>query len=118
MPTQNELEAAAADPDAGWLAAGICRGCHELEPGEELYATYPGPTLLGIVGRPKASIETFEYSEAMRAQEGVWTLEELNQFLGDVYGTVPGTRMYNFPPDMTKEERTGVLSILLTLRAE
>ena len=118
MPTPEALEAAIADPDAGWLAAGICRGCHQFLPDEKITSNYPGPTLVGIFGRPKASIPDFAYSDAMRAQEGAWTLEALNQLIGDLYGTVPGTQMSGFPAGMMDQERTALLALLTTLSAE
>ncbi len=118
MPTPEALEAAAADPDAGWLAARFCRGCHEFEVGDTSTATEPGPTLRGVFERPKASVPEFSYSEAMLSVGGKWTLEEMNQFIGDVYGTVPGTKMYNVDPNITEAERTALLALLATLGTE
>lgn len=112
IPKPEEIEAAAADPDAAWLAARYCRGCHEMRPGDTSTATVPGPTLRGVFGRPKATVPGFSYSDAMLAKGKKWTMEELNQFIGDVYGTVPGTKMYNVDPNITQEERIAILALL------
>jgi cytochrome c2 len=86
-----ELEA--ADPENGRVLAIECGGCHGLTPGEIGSGQHPGPNLVGVVGRTKASLEGFPYSEAMRAQTGRWTPEELNVFLADPFNIVPGTEM-------------------------
>ncbi|MCB4457420.1 ankyrin repeat domain-containing protein [Leisingera sp. McT4-56] len=86
-----ELEA--ADPEEGRVLAFECAGCHGMAPGETGTGQHPGPSLAGIVGRAKASVEGFPYSEAMLAQTGDWTAEELNIFLADPFNAVPGTEM-------------------------
>lgn len=52
-----------------------------------------GPSLHGVVGRDIASIEGFNYSDPMAAQDGVWTPELLSQFTADPKETIPGNRM-------------------------
>ena len=64
-----------------------------MTPGEIGSGQHPGPNLVGIIGRAKASVEDFPYSKAMRAQTGGWTPEELNVFLADPFNSVPGTDM-------------------------
>jgi len=86
-----ELEA--ADPEEGRRHAIECGGCHAFEPGEIGQGQHPGPNLVGVVGREKASLEGFPYSEAMQAQVGRWTPDELNIFLSDPKAVVPGTDM-------------------------
>lgn len=66
-----------------------CAGCHSIQPEEHR----AGPSLYGVVGRPAGSVPEFEYSPAMRGAELVWTVDELDAFLGDPAGTVPGTWM-------------------------
>ena len=70
-----------------------CGGCHGMAPGEIGLSQEPGPTLVGVVGRTKASLEGFPYSKAMQAQTGRWTTEDLNVFLADPLNAVPGTEM-------------------------
>lgn len=86
-----ELEAAA--PEKGRVLAIECGGCHGMAPGEIGSGQHPGPNLVGVVGRTKASLEGFPYSKAMRAQRGRWTPEELNVYLADPLNVVPGTTM-------------------------
>jgi cytochrome c len=45
------------------------------------------------VGRPKASEAGFNYSAPMKAKGGDWTIDDLNKFLENPKGFVPGTQM-------------------------
>lgn len=67
-----------------------CTACHALADGDRVAAA---PNLLGIVGRPVASVKGYGYSEAMTRFGGRWTEERLDRFLADPEGTVPGTTM-------------------------
>ncbi|MCU9847616.1 ankyrin repeat domain-containing protein [Defluviimonas sp. WL0024] len=86
-----ELEA--ADPEEGRVLAIECGGCHGMTPGEAGSGQHPGPNLVGVVDRAKASADGFPYSKEMQAQTGSWTPEELNVFLADPHNVVPGTTM-------------------------
>ncbi len=89
--TPEELDA--ADPEEGRVLAYECGGCHGMAPGEIGTGQHPGPNLVGIVGRDKASEEGFPYSDEMKAQTGNWTPQNLNAFLADPFNVVPGTEM-------------------------
>jgi len=52
-----------------------------------------GPNLWNVVGRPKASAPGFNYSAALKGKGGNWTFDELNKFLANPKGYVPGTAM-------------------------
>ncbi len=67
-----------------------CTGCHGLNSWDPAFLA---PNLSMIVGRPVASRQDFEYSEAMREFGGRWTTERLDAFLADPQATVPGTSM-------------------------
>lgn len=81
---------ASADLARGEQSAKKCAACHTFDKdGRNLV----GPNLWGIVGRAKASISGVNYSAAMKAQKGNWTVEELDVYLQNPRGMVPGTSM-------------------------
>ena len=92
------LAACAGAPDRTLLAEGErqfqrCFACHSMDPAE---TGLSGPPLAGIVGAPAAAQAGFDYSPAMRkaAAEGLrWTGPNLDAFLADPAGLVPGTSM-------------------------
>lgn len=95
-------ELASADVEQGRVRAIECKRCHGVEKDEVAQGPYPGPHLWNLVGREKGSYPDYPYSDAMLEQEGKWTLEELNRFLADPTGNVPGTNMgQGHEPDRT-----------------
>ena len=79
-------------PDPGARAFQRCAACHSLL--ED--ARSPAPGLRGVVGRRAGAVESFAYSDAMRAagRRGlVWDETTLDRFLTDPEGVVPGTDM-------------------------
>jgi cytochrome c len=81
---------AAADAGRGEASAKKCVACHTFGKGEP---NRVGPNLYGIVGRAKAAVAGFNYSAAMKAKGGNWTIEELNAFVQNPKASVPGTNM-------------------------
>jgi cytochrome c len=81
---------AKADVGRGETAVKKCVACHTFDKGGRALI---GPNLWGIVGRPKASVPGFNYSAALKAKGGNWTIEELNHFLANPKAMVPGTAM-------------------------
>jgi cytochrome c len=79
-----------ATVDRGMTAAKKCAACHTFEKGGP---NRVGPNLWGIVNRPKASHEGFNYSAAMKSQTGNWTIDQLNTYLISPKAMVPGTAM-------------------------
>lgn len=77
-----------ADAAAGERAFGKCRACHKLDGTDGT-----GPHLNGVVNRDKASVEGFNYSQAAIDLPGVWTPENLNEFITSPRTYMPGTRM-------------------------
>jgi cytochrome c2 len=69
-------------------AAGDCVVCHALD---RSGAQRSAPGLWGIVGAPKARADWFAYSKGLRAKGGTWTAADLDQFLANPRGFVPGT---------------------------
>ncbi len=81
---------ASATVERGQASAKVCTTCHTFDKGGP---NKVGPNLWGVVGRPRASEAGFNYSAAMKAKGGDWTLEDLNKFLEGPKSFVPGTAM-------------------------
>ena len=79
-----------ADIDAGAKVFKKCATCHTLTQGG---ANKVGPNLYGVIGKKRASISGFAYSNAMKAKGGVWTIEDMNIWLAKPKDFVPGTKM-------------------------
>jgi cytochrome c len=81
---------ASATVDRGKEASKPCLTCHTFEKGGP---NMVGPNLYGVVGRTRASVPGFNYSDAMKAKGGEWTIDDLNKFLTKPQDFVPGTKM-------------------------
>jgi cytochrome c len=100
--------AISGDANAGAeLFDSVCEECHG--------AAATAPTLRGIIGRPAASIESFDgYSEALKAKKSLsWTPANLNLFLKSPKDFVPGTLMYKTVPD--EKDRADIIAYLASL---
>ncbi len=99
---------AAADMGRGEASAKKCVACHTFGKGEP---NRVGPNLYGIVGRAKASVAGFNYSAGMKGKGGNWTIDDLNAFVLNPKGFVPGTTMtFNGVPRAT--ERADLLTYI------
>jgi cytochrome c len=101
---------ASADPARGETAARKCAACHTFGKGEP---NKVGPNLWGIVGRPRASAPNFNYSAAMKAKGGNWTIDDLNTYLINPKAMIPGTNM-TFAGLPRGSERADVIAFLNT----
>jgi cytochrome c len=102
---------ASADVSRGETTTKQCQACHTFDKGGP---NRTGPNLWGVVGRPRASVAGFNYSAAMKAKGGTWTVDELSQFLTSPRGYIPGTAMtFNGLP--RGPQRADVIAYLNTL---
>src|SRR5438552_18847282 len=79
-----------ASPESGQDSFKKCLQCHTNDKGGRILT---GPNLYGIVGRARAAMPGFPYSEAMKGHPGNWTFEELAKYLHDPKGDIPGNKM-------------------------
>ncbi len=112
-PTDSDI--LGADQDIGRDAADVCMICHPFEAGKAA----KGPSLWEIVERPVASFEGFPYSNAMRAEGGIWDIAKLDAFLADPKMAMPGNMMAasNDRVEVTdRDTRWAIIAYLTTLR--
>ena len=102
---------AKADAPKGEADTKACQACHNFEKGA---GAKVGPPLYGVVGRPKASVAGFAYSDALKAKGGDWTYEDLDQFIANPKGFVSGTKMA-FAGESDPQKRADIIDYLHTL---
>ena len=85
-----------------------CSGCHSLDRDKE------GPRLGGVYGRVAGSVESFNYSDALRNSRIVWDENSLEKWLAGPDKVVPETDMAFQVESAT--ERGAIIAYLKQLR--
>jgi len=99
---------ASASVQQGEAAAKVCLTCHNMGKGQ---GDKVGPDLYGIVGRPVAAEQGFNYSSALKAKGGTWTFDALNTWLTNPRTDVPGTLM-TFAGLPSEKQRADIIDYL------
>jgi cytochrome c len=86
-------QAQTAPPDPGNPARGqtlyqACTGCHSLDDNDV------GPKHRGVFGRRAGTVPDYNYSSALKAADLVWDRANLDRWLTNPQGLVPGAKMY------------------------
>jgi cytochrome c len=101
-----------ASVEKGTAAAKKCAACHTFEKGGP---NRVGPNLFGVLNEPKGQGRGgFNFSAALKGKGGTWTYDDLNKFLANPKGFVPGTAM-GFAGISKDSERADVIAYLRSL---
>jgi cytochrome c len=108
-PIEKLLQSASAEKGAA--SAKKCAACHTFDKGGP---NRVGPNLFGVVNDHKGEGRGFNFSAAMKGKGGTWTFDDLNKFIANPKGFVPGTAM-GFAGIPKDSERADVIAYLATL---
>ncbi|MCX7324295.1 MAG: c-type cytochrome [Hyphomicrobiales bacterium] len=104
-----------ADAGRGERAVGACKACHSFENGG---ANKVGPNLWKVVDGPKAHVDGFGYSAALKERKAKgekWGAAELDGFLKNPKAYLAGTTM-GFAGIARPDQRADIVAYLASLK--
>lgn len=107
VPAVIQAAGPAGDAAAGKLVFAKCAICHSMAPGDNRL----GPTLAGVVGRKAGTVPGYNYSPAMKNAGLIWTPANLDAYLANPRGKLPGVKMI-FVGLPKPEDRANVIAYL------
>jgi len=102
---------ASASASKGESAIPVCSACHTFEEGGP---NRIGPNLYGVAGREVASVDGFNYSQALKDYGGAWTYKRLDCYLGNPSECVPGNKM-TYAGVQDDKKRADIIAYLASL---
>jgi cytochrome c2 len=121
-PTEEEPAEAGIDlaalVEAGDVRSGSriwrqCSACHVADQEQNRV----GPHLVDVIGREKASVDGFRYSDALTSLEGAWTPDAMLAYIEDPREYAPGNRMsFNGLDD--PQDRADILAYLADMQLQ
>lgn len=87
-----------------------CEQCHKLQIG----SNEKGPQLLNIYGSKSALLTDYNYTDALKNSQIIWSSEMLDKYIADPKKTVNGTRMRS-EPISDEQMRQDIIAYLSTL---
>jgi cytochrome c len=86
-----------------------CADCHSLA---KPLKNKKGPSLVGIMGKPAASVPNFTYSAALKEANIVWTVEKMDLYIKNPKAVVPGGGKMKYDGLANAAERAAIIEFL------
>ncbi|PPR78493.1 MAG: Cytochrome c-552 [Alphaproteobacteria bacterium MarineAlpha3_Bin5] len=99
------------EPERGQKLFKKCKACHSVQKGGK---NGIGPNLWDIVGRKKAGVSAYQYSDVLKDMGGDWSFSDLDLFLADPKAFAKGTKM-SFRGVRKTDDRAALIIYLRTL---
>lgn len=83
-----------------------CIGCHSVD------SNRVGPAHRGVFGRRAGGVSDYDYSDAVRHSKLIWSAENLDRWLSNPEGLIPGQKMGYSVSDA--RDRADLIAYLMT----
>ena len=85
-----------------------CNGCHSLD------VNRVGPAHRGVFGRYAGDVQGYDYSDAIKNSNVVWTTKNLDRWLNNPEALIPGQKIGYSMSDA--KDRADVIAYLMTVK--